>query len=118
MVLLGEFPGKVNEKKAKHNKSPKPNQNQKLYPLGIFIEKTEWKCANGDMKEWSSLVSVSFLDKTWQDRKRISKKTFLNNWNRFQGSLWNFYDWDELRMNDLKSGKWIHLPPKDTEIQS
>lgn len=51
MDLLGKFPGKVNEKKAKHNKSPKPNQNQKLYPLGIFIEKTEWKCANGDMKE-------------------------------------------------------------------
>lgn len=84
----------------------------------MFIEKTEWKCANSDMKEQSSLISVSFLDKTWQDRKRISKTTFLNNWNRFQGSLWNFHDWDELCMNDLKSGKWVHLPPKDTEIQS
>lgn len=29
-----------------------------------------------------------------------------------------FFGWDELSMNDLKSGKWTHLPPKDTEIQS
>lgn len=67
--------------------------------LGIFKEKkTEWKCTDGYIKEWSILFCVFLLEKP-------SKKIFLNHWNRLQESLWNFEECDELGITDPDLGQ-------------